>query len=626
MLAKLQGLRREKINKVEKTKEKMTPAEALARLYKASKEGYDFLDKEDKAVFLKYFGLFDKDSLTPKQFMLRIRIPGGRLIPKQAEVLGEVTKAYAKDEMNLTTRMQVEIRNLMIEDVPTVFEKLESVGITSYQTGMDNLRNIVIDPLDGLSYDNVIESFPILEKLQAIFLKKDAYTGVLPRKFNTAISGSIANRCNVYGHDCCFILAMKEGMYGFNVYVGGKVGKVAKDANIFLLSHEVEAFFEQIVAFYKMYGFRDNRNKNRMHFLIEALGMEGFREAFSEFTKTSYKEAGETLCKMDYFENEQGSVQLKDGTSAVHAIVKAGLFSGSDMIETAKLAAQTGGEIRLSVEQNLFITHVSDKEAFVKEMFFEKHPNISSPFFNNLVACVGKNECSYGVIANKADALNMANFLETEFPGFTQKIRMHWSGCVKGCGIHEWGDIGFVGAKTKVDGKVEEAVDILLGGSFAKSKEAVTIFKAAPLRFAPFYIKALVEEGKSWQKFDLFLDEILPSYSKGAIAFMMKFNYWIKEKGIDYRFSLIRHKSIGKFEPLEIFDFGNTIYRELTSDKAYLEIHNFQPIGQKKPLPPVKLNNTLDEEVSDLVYKMVHPSPESRYKVFTEILGDMKLS
>ncbi|MRI59155.1 MAG: ferredoxin--nitrite reductase, partial [Epsilonproteobacteria bacterium] len=207
------------------------------------------------------------------------------------------------------------------------------------------------------------------------------------------------------------------------------------------------------------------------------------------------------------------------------------------------------------------------------------------------------------------------------------KVRIYWSACVKGCGIHEWGDIGFVGAKAKDGDEVVHGVDILLGGSLTKLTEAQTILKAVPLRYAKELIKELMIEFKQSKKrhFEEFYFDNLHPFSKGAIGFLMKFNAYLSRLGIEYRFSLANHKPIGRFEPLEIFDFGNAIYKALTADKAYLEIYNFQPIGSAKPQHPSKINKAIPKELGDIVYKMVHPNLNERYQVFSEILKDISL-
>ncbi len=390
---------------------------------------------------------------------------------------------------------------------------------------------------------------------------------------------------------------------------------------------DVVEFYENLISLYKEYGFRDNRNKNRLYFLIESVGMESFREALVEFSGKSYQKSGERLCRMEQFDNNQGKVALKDGSFALHAVVAGGIFSGSDMIEAAEIAQDRGGEIRLSVEQNLYITGVRDVEDVLSSDFFKKYKNIDSPYKNNLVACAGKNECSFGVIANKPDAIETAEYLEKAVPLKDAKIRMYWSACVKGCGIHEWGDIGFVGAKTKYEGETVEAVDILMGGSLSRKKEAVTILKAVPLFMAKELLSHLMKEYSEnrldRESFEDFYFRYLSAFSKGAIGFLMSFNYVLEKGGLNYRFTLNRFKPVGGMESFEIFAFGNEIYERLTGERAYLEIYDFMPVGNKKPLHPNKIDKTIPKNIADIVYKMIHPDSLQRYRVFSEILKDM---
>ena len=211
-LQKAYDARVKKVNKIEKIKELKSPKEAWDKLEKYAQDGYESIPDEDKKYFLKCFGIYDRPA-TPKKFMIKLRIPGGHLNSVQARAIGEVSREYGEDYIDLTTRCQVELRYLKIEDIPALLNKLKNVGIDSYQTGVDNIRNILNDPLDGMSFDNVLPSQKLLLKLQSTFLYDAEWISTLPRKFNTAITGSFSNRCNIFGHDCCFALAQTQPMY-----------------------------------------------------------------------------------------------------------------------------------------------------------------------------------------------------------------------------------------------------------------------------------------------------------------------------------------------------------------------------------------------------------------------------
>ena len=180
--------RNKKVNKIEEVKTLKTPMEVFEKLDFYAQNGYDSIPDEDKKYFLKCFGIFDKDDLTPKQFMMRVRVAGGHLNATQARAIGEVARDFGEDYIDITTRAQIELRYLDIENIPTLIKKLQSVGIDSFQTGVDNFRNIVNDPIDGFGFDNILPSQGVLLKLQSQFLHDPAWISALPRSLSVSQS------------------------------------------------------------------------------------------------------------------------------------------------------------------------------------------------------------------------------------------------------------------------------------------------------------------------------------------------------------------------------------------------------------------------------------------------------
>ncbi|MCH9814452.1 MAG: ferredoxin--nitrite reductase [Epsilonproteobacteria bacterium] len=530
--------RNAKVNKIEKIKSNRTIDEAMVVLKSYAKSGYDSIEKDDKAVFFKYFGLFDKEKSNGKNhFMLRVRIPGGQITAEQAIKVGEVAKVYGNNYMDITTRMQLELRYLKIEDVPTVLEELASVGITTYQTGIDNFRNIVTDPLDGLSFDNVLTAMPLVKKMQEVFLQKSEWIGTLPRKFNTAITGNYANRCNIFSHDCSFVLAEKAGVLGFNVYLGGRVGVIAKNANVFLSEDEVVPFFAALIEIFKEYGFRDNRNKNRLHFFIQEVGMSTLIDAIKVRSGLTLKSSGEQLVSLEHFDAKYGKVKLKDETYALHVVVPAGIFDGEALKEAGQIAQKYGQALRFSIDQNLYITGIKeeDLDEVLAQPLFSNYKNVNTPFYNHMISCAGSDTCSFGVIRGKVDALEMSEYLSQNIDLEDAKIRIYWSACVKGCGIHELGDIGLLGCKAKHEGETVPGVDIMLGGKLlGGSQDAKRVLKSVPLHFAKYYVEELVLLYKEFKKqnesFEKFYERVLEHYAPDAIGFLMQYNYLVAKK------------------------------------------------------------------------------------------------
>jgi len=188
-LIRAKSLRSRKENKVEKVKSLKAPMEVYERLEEIAKGGYEKLSKEDSAYFLKCFGLFDKG----EHFMLRVRVPIGQLNYEQTKRIGEVAREFGEDYIDITTRMQIVLRYIKIENIAKVINLLREVGLSTFQTGVDNPRNIVADPLDELAYDNIIEVKPIVDKFQEMTIENPEWISVLPRKFNTGILGSLSN-------------------------------------------------------------------------------------------------------------------------------------------------------------------------------------------------------------------------------------------------------------------------------------------------------------------------------------------------------------------------------------------------------------------------------------------------
>ena len=502
-------LRNKKQNKIEQIKKLKTPLSVYQKLDEICAAGLDDLNDEDSSYFLKCFGAFLKKD---GKFMLRVRIPAGQLSIEQAAKIGEVSQQYGEDYIDITTRQQVELRYIKLENLVIVLKELEGIGISTFQTGVDNFRNIVTSAFEGLGSNNIVHVKPLIDQLQSIFMHKEEWIGTLPRKFNTAILGNSINDCNIYGHDCCFIVAKRNDEIGFNLYLGGRVGIQAKDTGLFIKPEEVAKTFEAVTNLFKKYGFRDNRNKNRLHFLLEAVGMESFVDAIKLYSKLEFESSGEILATEEYILNEDGVFELGEGLKAVHLSIPSGIFSGSNLMEVSKVAKSVDGKIRLSVEQSLYIITVNEKVKQVQEsMLFNIYSRYHNTYYNHQIACAGTATCAFGVIANKTDAIAMANFLQKEVPIPGGKVRMYWSACPKGCGIHGIADIGFEGCKTKDEkGNKVDGVHIYLGGKATKeAQEARQLFKALPLKMAQQKVKQLMQlyrdkrlENESFESFD----------------------------------------------------------------------------------------------------------------------------
>ncbi len=620
-------VRSAKRHKTESIKDAFNADEAWDRLIGYSKNGYASISEDDKDFVLKSFGIFDRPA-TPERFMIRVRIAGGALSVEQAMAVAYVAKTFGQDYIDLTTRQQIELRYLRIEDIPEAFKRLEDVGLTSYQTGVDNFRNILIDPLDAMAMDNIISCRSIMEGIQSIFLKNPDWITTLPRKFNIGINGSLSNRCNIFGQDFALSLAQKEGVYGFNLFLGGRVGSLAQNADMFVAPSEAVKVFVAVATLFKTYGFRDNRNKNRLKFLIEAVGIQEFRAAIEEQLGHSMATAGESLTALEGGDH-YGKITLKDGSFALYSAVPSGVFSGTDLHYAAQIAQTQNGTIRLTIEQNLIITGIHDEEKALQSPLFVKYPNRPSPYMANLIACAGSEHCPFGVIPGKPDAITMSEYLERTVPIEDAKIRLYWSACIKGCGVHGAGDLGFVGCKVAKNGKTVLGVDIFIGGTLSgEGGEGHLLLKGIVLDEAREYVAQLMRQYRdlkiSKESLEQFIHRLQNRYSNYAIGFLMRWNRLMEQNALESHlyFNLKTHGGSHQ-EGDEIYDFGLALVQSITKTKAY-EVEDPFVEGKKPYSFDKKSLDVRYAPYKEIIEKMVQPNPMLRYQVFTEIVNDIE--
>ncbi len=617
LLAEISTERNKKQNQIEELKAKTSFKEAYERLSYYAKHGYESISEDDKKFTLKSFGIFDRPA-TPELFMLRVRIPSGRLSVQQAVALAEIAKRYAKGYIDITTRAQVELRYIKIEEILEILSALSDIGITTFQTGVDNFRNIVSDPLNGYAYDSYIDTMPELLQIQNIFLGNFDWVSVLPRKFNIAINGSSTNRCNVFGQDLGFTLAIKDGVYGYNVYLGGKVAAAAQNADIFVKKGEAPEFFIHLANLFREFGFRDNRNKNRLKYMIDAVGIEKFRSELEEFANCKFEKSGKTLSVNDGGDN-YGKTELKDGSFAYLLPIPSGVFSADKLLEYTKLCEDFGGHsINFTVEQNLYVIGVD-------ENFKQKAPK-ASIFHTNLVACAGIEHCPFGVIPNKPDAIECANYLESRFGDVSGKIRQYWSACPKGCGLHGLGDIGVVGTKIARNKEVHLGVDIYIGGSLRTQEEGKLLAKGVLLAEAKEFVAEAVElylsDKKEKESFEEYCERLLFSVSSQCISFTVRLNTLLHKNGLSaLKIKELNRFGCGKKEEAEVYAIGRHLYEAIFGNKPQ-EKSLFAAIIKGEA--PKNKKSTIDisgiPALGEVVTNMAIPS---KYLVFSEVASEL---
>lgn len=495
-----------KLNKFEKFKAEKDGLAVKSELEKFAALGWESVDETDLTQRLKWLGIFFRP-VTPGKFMLRMRMPNGILSSKKMQVLAEVVQRYGDDgSADITTRQNLQLRGVRLEDIPDIFRRFEAVGLTSVQSGMDNVRNITGSPVAGIDADELIDTRGLVKQLQDMITdcsEGNAEFTNLPRKFNIAVEGGRDNAVHAEINDIAFVPAYREGRLGFNVLVGGFFSARRCEAAIPLNAwvepnDEVVALSRAILEVYRDNGLRVNRQKARLMWLIEEWGMDTFRaEVEKALGKPLLSAAPEDEIDWDKRDHIGIYPQQQPGLSYVGFHVPVGRLTAQDMFDIARIADVYGdGEIRLTVEQNIIIPYIADSrlDLLMAEPLLQRFSTAPSPLVRSLISCTGAQFCNFALVETKQRALAIARQLDATL-SVPNPVRIHWTGCPNSCGQPQVADIGLMGTKVRKDGKSAEGVDIYMGGKVGKDAQLGTcVQKGVPCDDLPEVLIGLLTE------------------------------------------------------------------------------------------------------------------------------------
>ncbi|MCU7242945.1 MAG: ferredoxin--nitrite reductase [Microcystis aeruginosa W13-15] len=467
------------LNKFEKFKAEKDGLAIKDELDHFAQIGWEAMDKTDLEHRLKWVGVFYRP-VTPGKFMMRLRIPNGILSSEQMRVLGEIVQRYGDDgNADITTRQNLQLRGIRIEDIPDIFQRLKSVGMTSVQSGMDNVRNITGSPMAGLDADELIDTRELVQKVQDMITnygQGNYQFSNLPRKFNIAIEGGRDNSVHAEINDIAFVPGYKEGELGFNVVVGGffsaKRCEAAIPMNVWVRpNQEVVDLCRGILEVYRDNGLRANRQKSRLMWLIDEWGIEEFRTRVANHLGYPLATAAEKDA-IDWEKRDHLGVftQKQEGLSYIGLCIPVGRLFADDMLDLARIAEVYGsGELRLTVEQNVIIPNIAAENiaTLLTEPLLAKFTPNPTPLQRALVSCTGAQFCNFALIETKNKAVDLIRQLDAEL-NIPRGVRIHWTGCPNSCGQPQVADIGLMGTKARKDGKTVEGVDIYMGGKVGK--------------------------------------------------------------------------------------------------------------------------------------------------------------
>jgi ferredoxin-nitrite reductase len=510
------------LSKPERWKYDHSPLDIWEKLV-AHADADKFPDESDTFRF-KYHGLF---YVAPAQdsFMLRLRIPAGEITSAQLHGVADMAADWGGGCAHVTTRANLQIRELRPRSIVKVLVRLQELGLTSRGAGADNIRNITASPDSGFSPDEILDVRPYAKGLHHYILNhRDLYG--LPRKFNIAFDngGSIsaAADTNDIGFVACRVtiksLAETAGTNAgaaggqaqvapgnyFRVEVGGITGHgdFARDTGFLVKPSECVAVAAAMVRVFNEHGDRTDRKKARLKYLIGKWGMDKFlaeTEARLAFPVARLALSGcerrRPLLKHGWLGVYR---QAQRGLNFIGVGVPVGRLSSKQIHRVADLAANYGkGEVRLTVWQNLILPHIPD--AFVetvKRSLLRMGLSVDpSNLTGGIVACTGSKGCKYSATDTKGHAVRLAKVLDGRRLEIERPINLHFTGCPHSCAQHYCGDIGFLGAKL-ADGT--EGYHVVLGGGMGDEQGiAREIFRGVQADAVPDLVQNILRAFES---------------------------------------------------------------------------------------------------------------------------------
>ena len=440
-------------------------------------------------------------------YMLRVAIPYGTLNSAQMNMLAHLAEKYDKGYGHFTTRQNIQYNWPELRDIPDMLDDLGTVEMHAIQTSGNTIRNVTADHFAGAAADEIADPRPVAELIRQWSTDHPEFQ-FLPRKFKVAVTGSESDRAVTRAHDIGLRMVERNGVAGFEVIVGGGLGRTPMLGKViadFLPREDLLPYLEAIVSVYNLLGRRDNKYKARIKITVHENGLEKIRDLVNErFVDIKARFSGFDQALLDEINSQfappffkKGDIAIfeksraqdpvfrawsdtnlhahkADGYSIVTVSMKAhgatpGDASADQMRVLADLAARFGhDELRISHEQNVILPHVhkSDLPEVHKILKANGLGTANIGLISDIIACPGMDYCALATARSIPIAQQIATrFDELKLEHEIGELKIKISGCINACGHHHVAHIGILG----LDRAGVESYQITLGGDHTET-------------------------------------------------------------------------------------------------------------------------------------------------------------
>lgn len=458
-----------------------------------SKQGFSSIPAEDLAPRFKWLGLYTQRNqnlggemtsklsnaeLQDEYFMMRVRFDGGRVDPAKLRAVGEISRDYARSTADFTDRQNIQLHWIQIEDVPAIWEKLRSVGLDTLLGCGDVPRVILGSPVAGVAADEIIDATPAIEEIKNNYLPREEFHN-LPRKFKTAISGNARQDVTHEIQDVAFVgTEHPEYGPGFDCFAGGGLSTnpmLSQSLGAWIPLERVPEVWAGVARIFRDYGFRRNRNRARLKFLVAQWGIEKFRKVLEEEYLDAPLLDGLPLPVAPGNRDHVGVHRQRDGKFYVGVKPTVGHATGEQLIAIADVAEKFGiSRIRTTPMKELLFLDVEEADIPALSRALDETGLYSQPseFRRGVISCTGLEFCKLAHVTTKARAIELVDILEDTLGDLDVPLSIALNGCPNACARSQVSDIGLKGQiVTDADGNRVEGFQVHLGGSLGLSPD-----------------------------------------------------------------------------------------------------------------------------------------------------------
>ncbi len=482
-----------KAKRLERIKKQKEPLSVIEDIKKYAKSG-EMVDDETMDR-LKWYGIYAHSKASNDElksyYMMRIKLVNGKLNIKQIQTIADISKEFAKNSADFTTRGDIQLHWVKMKDIPEIFDRLDKVGLTTMMACGDCTRNIASCPVNGYDKNEIDDVRDLLKSVNDYFKGNSDFTN-LPRKYKIGIS---ACSCHCMKHeiqDLSFVGFRSGDEILYHVGVGGGLGSNKRfSTNIGTIKKDqVLKVAIEVTKIYRDYGNRESRNKARVGHMVESFGVEKFKEILEKNLGFKLLEPKKIVSstKRAHFGVHDSK---KEGFSYIGFSINGGVSSGDKLSQIAdimkvhniKEAAATGSQdiVLLDIKNESVDQVIED----MKKIGLYAKP---SPFRAGALACVGLAYCKFAVSETKKLQCRVIEYLEKKFPDFNEDIFISFSGCKNSCSHSNIATLGFVG--TKVD--KNEGFVLQVAGDI--NKEQKSFAKKTDVKASSNKVHLLIEE------------------------------------------------------------------------------------------------------------------------------------